>query len=72
MRLTETQRKELATSTKSIIKKNELFVTMKNELDSALDKSKVNPLINIMYKNLKQIMIGRSFKKYSTMPIKIF
>jgi len=46
--------KELAASTMSIIKKNELLVNIKNELNSISDKRKVKPVINIIDKSLRQ------------------
>lgn len=45
--------KELAASTMSIIRKNELLTTIKNELDAIDDKSIVKPVIKIIDKNLK-------------------
>ena len=46
--------KELAASTMSMIRKNELLTTIKNELNSIPDKSLVKPVINIIDKSLKQ------------------
>jgi AraC family chitin signaling transcriptional activator len=46
--------KELAASTMSIIKKNELLTTIKDELHSIDDESSVTPVINIIDKSLKK------------------
>ncbi len=46
--------KELAASTMSIIKKNELLTTIKNELGNVSDKDAVKPVIKIIDKSLKQ------------------
>ena len=46
--------KELAASTMSIIKKNELLANIKNELNSISDRSKVKPVIHIIDKSLRQ------------------
>ena len=48
----ESKSRELAASTMSIIKKNELLNTIKNELDSVKDETKVKPVIKIINKNL--------------------
>ena len=46
--------KELAASTMSIIKKNELLTRIKDELNHLRDKDLVKPVINIIDKSLKQ------------------
>lgn len=46
--------KELAASTMSIIKKNELLTTIKNELNAIKNESVIRPVINIIDKSLKQ------------------
>jgi len=46
--------KELAASTMSIIKKNELLTTIKTELGSIKNESVIKPVINIIDKSLKQ------------------
>ncbi len=46
--------KELAASTMSIIKKNELLTTIKNELNVLKNKTVVKPVINIIDKSLRQ------------------
>ena len=46
--------KELAASTMSIIKKNELLTTIKGELYHLSDNDSVKPVINIIDKNLRQ------------------
>jgi DNA-binding CsgD family transcriptional regulator len=46
--------KELAASTMSMIRKNELLTTIKNELNSLQDKAQIKPVINIIDKSLKQ------------------
>lgn len=46
--------KELAVSTMSIIKKNELLTTIKDELNTVKDKEVVKPVIKIIDKSLKQ------------------
>lgn len=46
--------KELAASTMSIIKKNELLTTIKNELNDLDDKNLVKPVIHIIDKSLKR------------------
>ncbi len=46
--------KELAASTMSIIKKNELLTTIKDELNTIEDKNAVKPVIKIIDKSLKQ------------------
>ncbi len=46
--------KELAASTMSIIKKNELLTTIKEELDTIGDKEVVKPVIKIIDKSLRQ------------------
>lgn len=46
--------KELAASTMSIIRKNELLTTIKDELNTIEDKKAVRPVIKIIDKNLKQ------------------
>ncbi len=46
--------KELAASTMSIIKKNELLTTIKNELGHVSDKDAVKPVIKIIDKSLRQ------------------
>ena len=46
--------KELAASTMSIIKKNELLTKIKNELNTVKEKDAVQPVIKIIDKSLKQ------------------
>ena len=46
--------KELAASTMSIIKKNELLTKIKKELDSIKDKESVKPVIKIINENLNE------------------
>lgn len=46
--------KELAASTMSIIRKNELLTTIKSELNKMQDQSLVKPVINIIDKSLKK------------------
>ena len=46
--------KELAASTMSIIKKNELLMAIKEELNAVPDKNSVKPVINIIDKSLAQ------------------
>ena len=46
--------KELAASTMSMIRKNELLTTIKKELSSMKDQAPVKPVINIIDKNLKE------------------
>jgi len=48
----ESKSRELAASTMSIIKKNELLNTIKNELEVVKEDSKVKPVIKIINKNL--------------------
>ncbi|MBT8263795.1 MAG: LuxR family transcriptional regulator, partial [Muriicola sp.] len=50
----KTKSKELAASTMSMIRKNELLTTIKKELSSMKDKASVKPVINIIDKNLKE------------------
>ncbi len=45
--------KELAASTMSIVKKNELLTTIKNDLNAIKKETVVKPIINIIDKNLK-------------------
>ncbi len=45
--------KELAASTMSIVKKNELLTTIKNELNAIKKETVVKPIIKIIDKNLK-------------------
>ena len=46
--------KELAASTMSIIKKNELLTTIKDELHTLEDKSAIDPVVKIIDKSLNQ------------------
>ncbi|MCJ7467897.1 MAG: LuxR C-terminal-related transcriptional regulator [Maribacter sp.] len=50
----KTKSKELATSTMSLIRKNELLTTIKDKLNGLQDKSPLSPLLNIIEKSLKQ------------------
>ena len=46
--------KELAASAMSIVRKNELLTTIKNELNTMKDNINVRPVVNIIDKSLKQ------------------
>jgi DNA-binding CsgD family transcriptional regulator len=48
----ESKTRELSASTMSIIKKNELLNTIKNELGVVKDENKIKPVIKIINKNL--------------------
>lgn len=55
--------KELAASTMSIVKKNELLTTIKNELDKVEDKNAIKSVIKIIDQNLNESDDWEFFKK---------
>ncbi len=59
----ESKSRELGTSTMSIIKKNEILNTIKEELTAIKDESHVKPVLKIINKNLTDTNDWELFKE---------